>query len=272
MIPTMDWKGIYLRSGGAVIAFSGILLIILSGELVSGPDIDLPRRTAEFLLRAGFGILLIGILMVFLFSSRTIPLELSSSFLNTQGKNMGRLLGSLNLEGNGVYMPAGGRLLEDRVYIPLEKDPLPLPQLSKEMVFNVGTTGPSMGISLLPLGLDMVDKVEEETGRRFKDDSPADAEEALERIGKGTGIFRDIKMRLKADNVELRIFHARLKGTCDMIWEEYPRMHEMIGCPVCSASLCATSRILKSPLRIISVRRERTQVIYQLKRGGSYET
>jgi hypothetical protein len=266
MIRAMDWKEAYLRSGGGVLAVLGIVLILISGELVSGTGIDMPQRTAEFVLRAGFGAFLIGILMVFLFSFRTVPLELTSSFLLTQGRNMGRMLEALNLDGKGTYMPMKGRLLEDRVYVPLEKEVLPLPDLAKEMVFNVGTTGPSMGISLLPPGLDLVNRVESDCGRSFRDDTLAEADESMERLGKGIGLYKDIRIKVKERNVELTIEHSRLKETCDILWEEHPHIHEQIGCPACSAVLCAASRVIRSPLRIFRVSREKGKIIYILER------
>lgn len=266
MIRSMDWKEVYLRFGGVVLAIFGMVMIILSGEMVSGFGLNISEKLAEFMLRAGFGTLLVGLLAIFLFSFKTVPLELSTSFLRTQGRNVGRLLDSLNLEGNGIYVPKGGRLTEDRVYIPLEKNPMPLPDLARETVFNVGTTGPSLGVSLLPLGLDLVDRVEKDSGMSFREDTLADGEEALERLGKGTGIYKGIKMRIKGDTVELGISHGRLKETCDAIWDEHPKMHSKIGCPGCSAVLCATARIMKSPLRIREVENTGISVNYILER------
>lgn len=262
----MDWKGIYLRIGGGVLTLIGIILILISGELVSTTGIDMPGRTAEFMLRSGFGAFLVGILMLFLFSFRTIPLELSSSLQRTQGRNLGRLMDALNLEGNGIYIPSGGRLLEDRVYVPLEKNLLPLPEMAKETVFNVGTTGPSMGIALIPPGLDLVDQVEKDGGRPFRDDQPSEMEEALDRLGKGTGTYSDISSRINGSRIELTIKHSRFKKACDVLWEEHPDLHFRTGCPGCSAAICASSRILKSPLRIISARKEKGSVIYELER------
>ena len=53
-----DVKEVYLQLVGAVMFLAGIGLIIISGEIYDGLDIGLAGRTSEFMLRAGFGVLL----------------------------------------------------------------------------------------------------------------------------------------------------------------------------------------------------------------------
>jgi hypothetical protein len=264
----MEIKGALIRIGGAMFAGAGLLMIFLSGEIGLDFNMGLPGRTSEFLLRAGFGSLIMGLLVLFLFSIKTVPQELTDPFLLTQGRDLGRLLKGLNLEGRGVYIPAGGRLKEDRVYIPAERAPLPLPHLVSEQVFNVGTTTPSMGVSIIPPGNALVDRIEGDTGELFRDSSVTDATETLEKLGKGTGLFRSIKIRVSGEIVRIEIENSRLGSVCRTLWEDQPELHERVGCPGCSAVLTATSRIMKGPMRIEKVERMKRGVIYEMRRGG----
>ncbi|MEN8210043.1 MAG: hypothetical protein ABFR50_12415, partial [Candidatus Fermentibacteria bacterium] len=77
-----------MRFGGAAFIVAGLILILISGELFNLPgnlDPGFEGRTAEFLLRSGFGVLLIGLLAVFLFSVKTVPKELMDPLIQTEG-------------------------------------------------------------------------------------------------------------------------------------------------------------------------------------------
>ncbi|MCU0799997.1 MAG: hypothetical protein MUC62_10060 [Candidatus Thermoplasmatota archaeon] len=265
MEATMGLGTVFARIGGIISSLAGILLITISAGAF-GTAVDPGERALEMVGRAGFAFLLMGLFTVFLFSFRSVPEELTLAFVRTSDTNTGRLLDALNLDGKGTYMPPGGRLLEDRVYVPMEKVHFPLPNLSDQTVFNVGTTGPSMGISMVPPGKDLVDLVEEGTGKRFSDDGPSSAQEALERLGKGTGLYKGITVRGRGDGLDVTIAHSRLKGACSRAWKEHPNLHERVGCVGCSAVLCALARVHRRPLRIISASDGKDGTVYELGR------
>ncbi len=265
----MRVKELAVRFGGIPVAVIGGSLIIFSlYQLGDQPIEQLAAKegTWDLILRAGFGVLLMGLLILFLFSIRTVPREISTSFLNIQGRNIGRTVKAMNLHGKGVYFPPVGRLRDDRVYIPFERQDLPIPELSDETVFNVGSTGPSMGLSLIPPGKGFVDTVEEQTGSKFMEEDLRDGSEALEKLSKGTGMFRSIELRDRKDSVELKIIHDRKDHVCSSIWGEFDTLHSQVGCPLCSAVLVATCRMASKPLRITSVRINDGQVTYELEK------
>jgi hypothetical protein len=186
--------------------------------------------------------------------------------LKTEGQNLVRLFNGMELKGNGIYIPASGRLSEDRVYIPAEQKPLPLPKLASEQVLIVGTTGPSMGLSIVPPGMGMINRIEQDTGREFKDDDLSEIAEALERISKGTGLIGSISARSKGDRISLQITHSKFLEVCQDSWEDDPELHLKVGCPGCSSVLCAVTRISRSPIRIIRSERKGKKVLYELER------
>lgn len=266
IVGTMEKQEAFMRFGGGVFIAAGLLLIFLSGKLVGGSPMDPSDNLAEFMMRAGFGVLLVGLLSVFLFSVKTVPRELMDPLLKTEGQNLGRLFEGLELRGNGIYIPSSGRLTEDRVYIPAEPKPLPLPKLASEQVLIVGTTGPSMGLSIIPPGKGLIDRIEKDTGRRFAEDDLSDISEALERISKGTGMIGSISARMKDDRISVQIVHSKFLEVCQEAWESDPELHLKVGCPGCSCVLGAVSRISRSPIRIISAEMKGKKVRYELER------
>ena len=269
IVGQMNFRDIWVRVFGIILTLAGAALIIISGDIYGPAGIEgVSDSGSEFMLRGGFGMLLIGLLILFLFSWRSVPEGLSWSFLKTDMDNLNRDVRSLNLQGKGIYFPAGGRLASDRVFIPLEQKPLPLPVLNEISVFSVGESGPSMGKSIVPPGRGLVNEVEKQTEKRFRDDRLADSNESMEKIGKGTGLIGDINVRDRKNSIEVSIKHSRLKSICDYTFDEYPDLHEKCGCPGCSAVICALARVAKMPLRVDEVEREDDTVRYTLIKEG----
>jgi hypothetical protein len=263
----MSIKQLVIRFAGIPVAILGVAMIVGSGELLSTKVLlELSEGIDGLMLRGGFAVMLLGLLTTFLFSMRSIPREISSSFMETQARNTGRLLESLEIKGNGIYMPPRGRLTDDRVYVPLESKDFPIPNISDLTVFNTGTSTPSMGISLVPPGKGLVDRVEKMTGTRFEDTPIMDGSESLEKLSKGTGLFRSLEMRDRKDTIEIRIFHDRNESVCHNVWEEFRELHSQVGCPLCSSVLCAAARISGVPLRIVKVNRDDNIVRYELRK------
>ena len=263
----------WIKIGGVLMALLGLVLIVVVGDLFQfspGADLGLSlgERGGEMAVNAGFGLLLIGIFALFLYSGSALPEEYTRAFLRTQGDSVGRLVQSLNLEGNGIYLPPRGRLTSDRVFVPLDRRPMEVPDLSDDMVLHTGSMGPSLGISLDPPGAGLVDEVESGCGVPFGSEPISGATEALERLSKGTGLFREITVRDRKDHLEVHIRHSVLGAVCEDIWRDHPDLHRKLGCPACSSVLCATTRIAKVPLRVMDVKREGGKVKYKMGKGG----
>jgi len=261
MIGTMQFKAIFLRFGGIPFALIGLLMIFL--PLLYGNN---DGSLEDLLQRAGFGFLLMGLLLLFLFSIKTIPRDVSRSFIIDNGENTGRMLKGLNLHGKGIYLPPIGRLKEDRVYVPFEKHDLPVPDISDDTVFNVGSTGPSMGVSMVPPGKGFVDSVERLTSTSFIDDELRDGTESLQKLSKGTGMYKNIELKDRKDHIQLKIFYGSDDEGCSEMWKKYDSLHQQTGCPLCSAVICASARMAMTPLRIRKVSRDPEYVEYELEK------
>jgi hypothetical protein len=258
---------LWVRLGGIAVLVIGIFMIVASWH--SDPlNLDMSDRTSEIVLRAGFGIMLLGLFAVFLFSEAAFPKELAISFARTQDENNSRLIASHNLKGKGIYMPPGGRLVSDRVFVPVEDRDLPLPAPSDQSVINTGDLGPALGMFFVPPGKGAADSVEAMTGKHFSDDDPEDAEQALERLTKGTGAIQRIALRRHGNDISLEIRHRAMEDHCSSAFKTFPRLHPSIGCTACSIPLTALARIEGAPLVIKSVAIEGRFVRYELRRIG----
>lgn len=259
---------LWVRAGGIAVLAIGASMVLASGAIADPMRLGLSDRSAEVLLRAGFGTLLIGMFAVFLFSEAHIPKGMALSMAGTQDQNNIRILESFNLKGRGVYMPPGGRLQSDRVFVPVEDRDLPLPSPSDLNVLNTGDLGPALGMFLIPPGKGAVDEVEALTGKRFSDDDPGDAQEALLRITKGTGAIGSVLVRRQAGGIMMIVKHGPMEDLCSGSFAASDRLHKAIGCTGCSILLTALARIEGAPLEIRSASRSGRSVVYELGRLG----
>jgi hypothetical protein len=259
---------LWVRAGGIVMLVIGASMVLASGGISDPLRLSLPDRSADVLLRAGFGTMLVGMFALFLFSEAGIPKGMALSMAGIQDQNNIRMLDSFNLKGRGVYMPPGGRLRSDRVFVPVEDRDLPLPSPSDGHVVNTGDLGPALGMFFVPPGKGAVDEVEALTGKRFGDDDPMDAQEAMLRITKGTGAIGGVLVRRQSGGIMLVIKHGPMKDLCSGSFDASDRLHGAIGCTGCSIPLTALARIEGAPLEIRSVSRSGGSVVYELRRLG----
>lgn len=262
----MNAGNVWVRAGGVCLIFFGFYLLFLSIWLL---DPDSENGTGEMsglFTRVGFAVILLGLFALFLYSERVLPVQITESLASTANENSARSIRALNLKGRGIYMPPGGRLLKDRVFIPLEDRRLELPRPASETVLNSGDLGPSLGMFVIPPGKDTVDLVESLTSKRFSDDDPSDAQESLERLTAGTGLIRKVECREKGDIVTLTILHSKMEVICSKTWKDHPDLHARLGCVGCSIVLTALARSEGRPLRIEEARREKDRTVYVLRR------
>ena len=69
-------------------------------------------------LNIGFGAIFIGIFAIMVITERTIPKKLNDAELLSSMELLYSLTDNLDLKGNGVYLPVGGGLTKERVFIP----------------------------------------------------------------------------------------------------------------------------------------------------------
>jgi len=262
----MSRSAVWVRSGGAIVLLAGIALVVLSGQIVDLNIDGIGGGSARLMSRAGFAFALIGTFSLFLHSENLLPSAYVLSLARTGSMNIQRMTEAMNLSGKGTYIPPAGRLMDDRVFVPMDDRDLPLPQPSDGTVLNAGDLGPALGAFFVPPGKDLLDRLESDAGRSFSKAGTDEAQDYLEILTKGSGLIARIEHRTNADTVDIRIRHSRLSVPCDELWEAHPGFHAQVGCAGCSLVLVAAARISGSPLRIVKATREEGVVHYILRR------
>lgn len=203
----------------------GIILVILNTDLS---------------LRIGFSCILIGLFMIVMITEKTIPELISNAQIKGNSDAIRNITNQLNLKGNALFIPSNGLLKEERVFIPLQNSPVEVPLLDDDLVFATGSDGTSLGVSLPPSGLSLLQEVEKNTS--FIDTDMDTIEEKLQAFV-GMDILKSVSLKKKNDRWAL-ILEGPLHCTQDVMFcKQYP-------CPNCSAVLTAISKATNHRIQI----------------------
>jgi hypothetical protein len=121
---------------GSLFIALGIYLIIFQKE--------------DIYQKIGFGAIFIGLFAIMVITEKSIPKKINDAMLLSSMELLNSITENLDLKGNGLYIPAGGSLTKERVFIPVkEEKSYNLPTLDDDTVFVTGTSGSSHMVSAL---------------------------------------------------------------------------------------------------------------------------
>ena len=240
---------------GSLIIAMGIYLIIFQNETVY--------------LKIGFGAIFIGLYAIFIITEKTIPKKLDDAQLLSNMELLYSLTNNLDLKGNGLYIPAGGSLSKERVFIPVqEEEKYNLPALDDEMVFVTGTSGSSLGVVFVPPGLGLLELYEKEMGIKIENIDIDELEQNLQIMIYGLGLIKDLSIK-REDNkfIRVKIKHSAYQDICEKI-KNRGKICRQTCCPICSSILCAITRSLGKKVRIQKVDIKDNGITFRLRIGG----
>ena len=193
-------------------------------------------------LKIGFTSILLGTLVIFLITERSVPQETSDANIEGNLVAIRKIIKELHLNGNAIFLPRSNTINEERILIPPNKTGIvKIPEIDEDYVFLNGKDGKKFGISIPPSGLKILKEIEKE-----EDFYNADIENIEEKLQKfiGKDILKSVSFKKKGQywNLELEklIFCPQDQKLC----LQYP-------CPTCSAVLTAITRALgKSDYRL----------------------
>ena len=227
---------------GLILILFGISLFFIQGEIY---------------IKISFSLILIGLLLIFLITEKTIPNIISKTQIEGNYNAIKKITENLNLNGNAIFLPKSDILNEERVFIPLENDNIKIPEIHDDFVFSTGMDGESLGISLPPSGLKLLEIVQKEID--IENIGEENIDEflqifiGLELVGSVKKIKKDNKWKLE---IAKPIFCNKNLSMC----KKYP-------CPVCSAILTGLTKALGKKIRIINVEFNKNKIIFYLKVG-----
>ena len=97
------------------VKLTGLLFIVVGIALILSRDESVFQKI-------GFGALFIGIYLIFVISENSIPKILFDSQMLSNMELLSSIINDQNLEGNGIYIPAGKNLTKERVFVPVFYD------------------------------------------------------------------------------------------------------------------------------------------------------
>ena len=195
----------------------------------------------SFSLKVGFAFILIGIIMIFLITERSIPKKISDAQIEGNLDVVKSITEKLNLKGNAVFLPKSHILSEERIFIPLTKsDNVKLPFIDTDLVFLTGMDGTSLGIAVPPSGLKLLNEVEKEAA--FEHTKLEDIQEQLQTFV-GMDLLKSVSFKKQKNNWNLELEKPSFCTHDEIACNQFP-------CPTCSAVLSAITRASKKKLWI----------------------
>jgi len=208
-------------------------------------------------LKLSFALLLIGLLLIFMITEKTVPSKISKAQIEGNFNAFENITKSLNLAGSAVFIPKSNMLSEEKIFIPLEKKNNQIPELNDNIIFSTGADGKSLGMAVPPSGLKLLEEVEKET--EYVNINSDNIEEQLQGFV-GMNLINSIELKKSDDKLRLEITKPIFCQKNETMCRQYP-------CPTCSAILTAITRSKNKKIWISDVVHNGKKVEFSLKIG-----
>ena len=210
----------------------------------------------------GLASFLIGLLVVYLPSPSTVAPELMEASMLSSIGNLERVLRELGPESKGVYLAVHDRLDVPTIFLPLVSNStahsLQLTSLDADRFLLVDSGDPQRtGLVLEAPGASLLALMEKESGVDFFDIERNDLLDSL-RSGfvESLEIAADLKGTVEGNPVKLKIKDGPLSGFVRSITRSAPTVSSRLGCPICSAAICAIVKSTKRDIVLEEVNHE----------------
>ena len=227
----------------------GLILVVIGTVFLFNPN-PLNQKIA-------FTSILIGIFMIFMITERSIPKKISDAQIAGNIETVRNITRELNLTGNAIFLPKSDILTEERIFIPLHNSKIKRPDVDDESVFSTGAGGDSLGISIPPSGLKLLDEVEKNI--IFENTEIDNVEEKLQ-VFIGLNLLKSIALKKRGN-----IWILELEKPIFCIHDE--KLCRQFPCPTCSAALTAVTRAAKQKISITNTTNEKEKITFHLKIG-----
>ena len=234
---------------------------------------------ADNLSGLGLASFLIGLLLVYLNSRPSFTPEVVEASLLSSLVNVERIMCELGPRSKAIYLRIADRLDVPMVFIPLEMNPIPPAGLTltgedRLLVVDSGDSHKT-GLLLEAPGASLLALMEKELSLNFID---LGNEDFLNAIRSGMvdslEVAAEVKGSVTNDGARLRIRDGALSSLSRSISRLAPNVASRLGCPVCSAAICATAKAVKKDVIVEEVTHQSGvhSVILRFGGGSADET
>jgi hypothetical protein len=221
----------------------------------------------------GLASFLIGLLILYLPSSSTVAPELIEASLLSSVGNLERVLRELGPETKAVYLAVHDRLDVPTVLLPLSDNPTPSMELASQdadRFLLLDSEDPhKAGLVLEAPGASLLALMEREAGIDFFDIERDGLLDAL-RSGmvESLEIAADVRGTITEEPAKLRIKDGPLSGLARSLARSAPTVSSRLGCPICSAAICAIVKSTKHGIVLEEAQHESGYHSLSLRFGG----
>ena len=233
--------------GAAIVGFG--LLTLLASIIFGAPSL------------AGIGLaaFLIGLLTLYLPSQPSVTPELVEAYALPSMENVERFLRELATDSKATYLTLKDRSDPLKVFIPVDDNPASYPpeQENPDQLIALNSNDPHRtGLFLDAPGASLLTLMEKESGVDFFDVGREKLEDAL-RTGlvESLEVAADIKCSYTNNQMTLRIRDGDVK-IGRTITHTLPKTTARLGCPTCSAAICAAVKATKRNVVVENVSHE----------------
>ena len=217
---------------------------------------------ASFLVQAtlfaglGLSSFLMGLLLMYVPTERTVSPQLVSAFCLSSLANLNSLLEELGVDSKAVYLPTKEEGHQPRAFLPLVRNPdsshIFLKSLENRGLFIVDSQDPDQtGLLLTPPGHSLATLMEQESGIDFYDVGLDKLEDVL-RAGlvEALEIVKDIRVIFANESVRVEVGPLVSEELYDMQSKVASSLCSQVGCPLSSAVICAVTKAAKRPVSV----------------------
>ncbi len=263
---------------GLALISAGAILLVLAYEAQSSID-DIGAQTTDPVLKervaaledqrglylvSSLGALFIGFFALAILGEPSTPTSASATQMVSTARFAGGVVKGLSLGGNATIVPAAHGLTHEKMFVSASgMGELPL-ALSNELVMSPGNDGSTPGIVLDPLGLALLDEIQEELGITFKGAGVEAAEGGLQALKHGMGLMKDFHLKDRDGKTMMRVEYRALSQACSQARAENPDICRQVPCAGCSCILTAVARATGKAVSISEVDGTKATIIFTL--------
>ncbi|WP_324735261.1 hypothetical protein VFC49_08915 [Thermococcus sp. SY098] len=214
---------------------AGIALIILGATVLGYGLLDASQSKVNL----GLAGIFLGVIVLTFKSHEYVKRDALDSLMLPYVKMLQKIVSDLGLEGKALYIPPYENLEEGGVFIPLHEEfDLDLGRLDGETVFLTNVSSErQMGLSIRPLGLDLLRKYEEHLEYYLENSNYKEVESASSAVLRSLGLANTVY--IEEENNRFRIIVSPInKDICRMNIDYC----DQVACPICSSILLGLAK------------------------------
>lgn len=244
-------------------AHAEILRIGETTDPVLQHRISMLEDQRNFGVVSSVGFIFLGLFAVATLNEPTSPMIVSEAEMIASARMASGMASGLALAGNAAYLPARHGLTRERVFLPAGRNGSTPPiALSDDLVLSPGKDGSIPGVVLEPLGIGLLDAIQEQLGTSVGKAGLEAAEGTLQMLKHGLGIVKDFHFKEREGKWLLRVEYGNLLEACRTIRKEKPDTCRQMACIGCACLLTAAARATDKLVAIQNVDNQSDNIVF----------